>query len=183
MTRLMCSTDREELETLKSKLFRAGIRSEIRTNSLAYALGINRVEILVHERDLLKASEVRQRLETANGTNPTADRLGGAGRNNGFVEAEEPEVVIEAEAPLAPAAEPEPEETPGRAQPTDGTEPEGELDQATALLEKEVGDLLDREAKLVDRCRSLEEKVEALDGSLAQAKADLDREAVNCSGA
>jgi hypothetical protein len=65
MVTLMCSTNRQEVETLKTTLFRAGIGSEIRTNPLAFAMGINRLEVVVHERDLLRASKVRQQLEPA----------------------------------------------------------------------------------------------------------------------
>jgi hypothetical protein len=58
MIRLMCSNDRQEVERLKRKLFRAGIGSEIRGNPVASVLGIARLEIFIDARDLLRASKV-----------------------------------------------------------------------------------------------------------------------------
>ena len=177
MTRLMCSNVRQEVETLKSKLFRAGIRSEIRGNPLAHAMGITRLELFVHERDLLRASEVRQRPETVINLDEPAGSPGGGRRINGPAEGEESELVIEAEVRPSSATQRPRDERPGRGPRTDGAEPEDEFAQATALLEKEVEELLAREGKLADRCCSLDEKVKALDESLAQARADLTREA------
>ena len=65
VTRLMCSRDRQELETLKSKLSKAAIPSEIRYNPVAAERGITPFEIVVDERDLFRASKVHQGLETA----------------------------------------------------------------------------------------------------------------------
>jgi DNA repair exonuclease SbcCD ATPase subunit len=183
MTRLMCSSDRQEVETLKSKLFRAGIPSEIRGNPLANVLGITRLEVFVDERDLHRASKVRHDLETVVSTDDAPGDLGGGRGINGFDKDEEPELVTEAEVLASPSTEPPREESPVCAPETGGTEPKGEFAQVTALLEKEVEELLVRESRLVKRCSSLEEKLKLRDESLAQARADLVREASNHTSA
>jgi hypothetical protein len=183
MTRLMSSNDRQEVETLKRKLFRAGIRSEIRGNPLANVLGITRHEVFIDERDLLRASKVRHDLETVVSTEAAPGSAGGDRGISGTAKVEEPELVTEAEVLPSVAAEPPREESPGRGPETGGAKPDGEFAQATALLEKEVEELLVRESKLVHRCSSLEENLKVLDESLAQARADLAREASNRSSA
>jgi predicted nucleic acid-binding Zn-ribbon protein len=181
MIRLTSSNDRQEVETLKRKLFKAGIRSEIRGNPLANVLGITRHEVFVDERDMLRASKVRHDLQTVVSVDDADGSPGGGGGINGIVEGEEAELVTDAEV-LPPLSTESPrEERPGRAPETGGTEPKGEFAQATALLEKEVEELLVRESSLVNRCSSLEEKLKGLDESLAQARADLAREASNRS--
>jgi hypothetical protein len=181
MVRLMCSKDRQEVETLKTTLFRAGIRSEIRSNPLASAMGITRLEVVVHERDLLRASKVRQQLEPLAGAVEAVGSPAGDERTNGFGEAEEPELVLEADALALPSAEPPQEKSPGLGPRTAITEPGSEFAQATALLERELEELLLREGKLDDRCRSQEQKVKALEESLAQAREDLASEVSNRS--
>ncbi len=176
----MCSSDRQEVETLKSKLFKAGIPSEIRGNPLANVLGITRLEVFVDERDLHRASKVRHGLETVVSTD---DAPGVARGSNGFDKDEEPELVTEAEVLQSPSTEPPREESPVRGPEPGGTEPEGEFAQVTALLEKEVEELLVRESRLVKRCSSLEENLKVRDESLSQARADLAREASNRSSA
>jgi hypothetical protein len=176
MVTLMCSKDRQEVETLKTTLFRAGIRSEIRSNPLAYAMGITRLEIVVQERDLIRASKVRQQLDLVGSAEDAAGSPGGNGRTNGLVGGEEAELVVETEALPLPPTEPL------RIR-TAVSEPGGGFAQATALLEKEFEELIAREGQLVDRSRSLEEKVKTLDESLAQASADLAREVSKCSSA
>jgi predicted nucleic acid-binding Zn-ribbon protein len=183
MTRLMSSNDRQEVETLKRKLFKAGIRSEIRGNPLANVLGITRHEVFIDERDLLRASKVRHDLETVVSTDHAAGSPGGGRGINSIVEGEESELVTDAEVLPAPSTESPREERPGRGPETGGTEPKGEFAQATALLEKEVEELLVRESSLVNRCSSLEEKLKVLDESLAQIRADLARESSNRSSA
>jgi len=183
MTRLMCSKDRQEVETLKSKLFRAGIRSEVRSNPIARDLGITRLEVFIDERDLPRASKVRQDLETVVSPDDAAGSPGGGGRVNGFVEGEGSELVTDAEVLPPPSTEPPREENPGRGHETGGAEPGGEFAQATALLERIVEELLVAESKSIDHCSSLEEKVKTLDESLAQARADLAGEVSNRSSA
>jgi predicted nucleic acid-binding Zn-ribbon protein len=183
MTRLMCSKDRQEVETLKSKLFKAGVRSEVRSNPVARGLGITRLEVFIDERDLLTASKVRQDLETVISADDLDGSPGGGGTIKSFVNGEESELVTKAEVLPSPSSEPPQEESPGRGPKTAGAEPEGEFAQATALLEKEVEELLVREGKLIDRCCSLEGKVKTLDQSVAQARADLAHEVSDRSNA
>src|ERR1019366_4216765 len=166
MTRLMCSNDRQEVETLKSKLFRAGIRSEIRGNPVANVLGITRLEVFIDERDLLRASKVRHDLETVVSSGDAAVGSGGGRGNNGEVKDEQPELVTDAEVLPSPSIETSREESPGRGPEAGGARPDGDFAQATALLEKEVEKLLVRENKLVTRCSSLEEKLKARDEAL-----------------
>ena len=181
MIRLMWSNDRQEVETLKRKLFRAGIRSVIRGNPIASVLGFARLEVFVDERDLPRATEVHHGLETAVSVGDAAGSPGGGRDINGIVKGEASELVIEAEVLPSPSPEPPREESPGHDSETGGAEPKVEFAQATALLEKEVEELLVRESSLVNRCSSLEEKLKVLDESLTQARADLAREASNRS--
>ena len=183
MIRLMWSTDRQEIETLRRKLSRAGIRSEIRGNPIASVLGIARLEVFVNERDLPRASEAHRGLETVVNTGDAAGSPGGGRDINRMVKGEASELVIEAEVVPSPSTEPPREESPGRDPETGGAEPKIEFAQATALLEKEVEELLVRESRLVSRCSSLEEKLKVRDESLAQAKADFARETSNRSSA
>jgi predicted nucleic acid-binding Zn-ribbon protein len=183
MTRLMSSNDRQEVETLKRKLFKAGIRSEIRGNPLANVLGITRHEVFIDERDMLRASKVRHDLETVVSTDHAAGSPGGGRGINSVVDGEESELVTDAEVLPAHSTESAREVGPGRGPETGGTESKGEFAQATALLEKEVEELLVRESSLVNRCSSLEERLKVLDESLAESRADLAREVSNRSSA
>ena len=183
MIRLMCSNDRQEVETLKRKLFRAGIGSEIRGNPVASVLGIARLEVFIDARDLLRASKVRHALETLVSADDPAGIPGGGREINGIVKDEASELVTEVEVLPSPSTEPPWEESPGREPETGGAEPKVEFAQATASLEEEVEELLVRESRLVNRCSSLEEKLKVRDESLAQARADFAREASNRSSA
>src|SRR5664279_3692863 len=185
MIRLMCSNDRQEVETLKRKLFRAGIGSEIRGNPVASVLGIARLEIFIDARDLLRASKVRHAIETVvSADDPVGSPEGDRAREiNGIVKDEASELVTEVEVLPSPSTEPPREESPGREPETGGAEPKVEFAQATASLEEEVEELLVRESRLVNRCSSLEEKLKLRDESLAQAKADFARETSNRSSA
>jgi len=175
--RLMCSKERQEVEALKNRLSGAGVRSEIRTNRLASDLGITRLEIFVDELDLPTALKVRQDFKNWVGADASAGSPRGNGRipDPGFVVGGRPDLVTEVEVLPSPSNEPLLEESPSRAPEAAGTEPESEFAAATALLEKEVEELLVRESKLIDRCSALEEKVKALDALLAQARLDLAR--------
>jgi predicted nucleic acid-binding Zn-ribbon protein len=183
MIRLMWSNDRQEVETLKVNLFRAGIRSEIRGNPLASVLGIARLEVFVDERDLHRASKVRHELESMVSAGDAAGSHGGGRDINGIAKGEASELVTDVEVLPSPSPEPPREESPGRDPEAGGAEPNVEFAQATALLEKEVEELLVRESRWVNRCSSLEEMLKERDESLAQAKADVAREASNCSSA
>jgi len=181
MTRLMCSKDREEVEALKRKLFRAGIRSEIRSNPIASDLGITRLEVFIEERDLLRASKVRQELGTVVRVDSPVGRPAGGGRNNGFVKGEASESVTEAEVLPFPSTESPPLESPGSGAAQSGAEPETDFAQATALLEREVEEMFARETRLVGRCTSLESEARALNEALTQTREDLAREISNHS--
>ena len=183
MIRLMCSNDRQEVETLKRKLFRAGIPSEIRGNPVASVLGITRLEVFIDARDLLRASKVRHALETVVSADDPAGSPGGGREINGIVKGEASELVTEVEVLPSPSTEPPREESPGREPETGGAEPKVEFAQATASLEEEVEELLVRESRLVNRCSSLEEKLKVRDESLAQASVDFACEVSNRSSA
>lgn len=177
MTRLMCSKERQEVEAVKSELFRAGIRSEIRANPVANALGITRLEVFVHERDLVRAAKVRQGFQAPNDDDDPPNGLGVGGKINGTLESDGADLDIEAEELLSVTVESEDE---GKSNPVsvmDGGGAEGEFAQATALLEKEIEEMLVRETKLVDHCTALEEKLKALEASLAKSKTDFAEEA------
>jgi len=152
--RLMCSKERQEVEALKNRLSGAGVRSEIRTNRLASDLGITRLEIFVDELDLPTALKVRQDFKNWVGADASAGSPRGNGRipDPGFVVGGRPDLVTEVEVLPSPSNEPLLEESPSRAPEAAGTEPESEFAAATALLEKEVEELLVRESKLIDRC-------------------------------
>jgi hypothetical protein len=182
-TKLMCSRDRQELETLKGKLSQAGIPSEIWYNPVTANRGITQLEIVVDERDLFRASSICQGLETAVSAEDAAGDPGGGRTINGFVKREESQLVTEAEVLPSPSTESPREENPSRGPETGGAGPEGEFAQATALLEKQVEELLFAESKLIDRCCSLEEKAKMLDESLTQARGDLAGEVSNRSNA
>ena len=182
-TRLMCSRNRQETETLQSKLSKAGIVSEIRFNPVEAKRGIIRLEIVVDERDLYRASKVCQGFETAASAHDAAGSPGGGRTINGFAKREESELVTEAEVLPSPSTESPREENPGPGPETGGAEHAGEFAQATALLGKQVEELQAAESKLIDRCASLEEKVKTLDASLAQARADFASEVSNRSRA
>lgn len=177
MTRLMCSRDREELEALKSKLFRAGIRSEICSNPVANALGIVRLEINIYDSDFVEASRIHQEFLTARSSDDVPTEVE-RGTGNGRVGREEIEVLVEPEtAPsssaLAQLAAPICSEQPKS---TERNRSGGELAQAAVLLEKELEEVLARDDKLVKTCAALQEQIKALAESLAQVKAELARE-------
>jgi hypothetical protein len=183
MIRLTFSQDRGELEALGSKLSRAGILSEVRTNPLTTLLGINRFELFVHETDLATASDVCQgfapvRLEPDASPGPR-----GARGFNGAGGSAQSELLIEAK--VIPPSGPETfrDDAQGRTSGPRETGPESDLAQATALLEEEVEALLGRESKLLERSASLEERAKAAEQALDQARADLVREKTDRSEA
>ncbi len=58
------SKHRDEVGAVKSELFKAGIRSEIRTDPVAEALNVLRLEVWVeNESDYLMASKIYDRLQ------------------------------------------------------------------------------------------------------------------------
>ena len=106
MIRLMWSNDRQEVERLKRKLFRAGIRSVIRGNPITSVLGFARLEVFVDEIDLPRATEVHHGLETAVSVGDAAGSPGGGRDINRMVKGEASELVIEAEVLPSPSTEP-----------------------------------------------------------------------------
>ncbi len=171
----MCSKDRNEVEALKSQLFRAGIRSEVRSNPVADALGITRLEIHIYERDFLEASRVHQEFEAMKDKQNVPNGRSGR-RTNDAVETVEPEVLVEAEeVPALPAA---PERSNGQARTPlpETAEPASDLAEAATLLEEEIEGLLARESQMAERCASLEEKLHGMEESVERGQAELERE-------
>lgn len=173
MTRLMCSKERQEVEAVKSELFRAGIRSEIRANPVANALGITRLEVFVHERDLVRAAKVRQGFQSPNDVDDAPNGFGVGRKINGTLDPDGADLDIEAEELPSVTVEAEGQEEQSAVSAVGASGAEGEFAQATALLEKEIEEMLVRETKLVDHCTALEEKVKALEASLAKSKTDF----------
>lgn len=171
----MCSSDRKELEALKSKLFRTGIRSEICSNPIADALGITRLEINVYDSDFIEASRIHQDFlaeRNGEGVPNRAERSSAGGRASG----EEVEVVVEPE-PL-PSDEVQ-FTTPSRPERGQGVQQEGssgDLAQAAVLLEKEIEAVLTRDHELARECAALRDQANALRESLTEAQAKLARE-------
>jgi DNA repair exonuclease SbcCD ATPase subunit len=159
MTRFICSQNRTEIETVKKQLFHAGIRSEIRNNPLAAALRVTRLELwLEDERDLFNASKLYAGLQN-NGAKPAEpDTLAENIPANGYVEVDEPEAVSTPQ--LGGQSEPDPDE----------------VSEASALLEKELEQMLERESELVQDCASLRSQVKELEEKLARSEAELARQ-------
>ena len=169
MTRLMCSSDRKEVEGLKSELFRAGIRCEISSNPVASAPGILRFEIHIYDSDFIEASRIQKEFLAA-WNNEWASNGGEKSSGNGQANREVRELLVE----------------PGRLQlgpPSRHDQPAGghqdssgiELAQAAVLLEKEVEEVLARDRQLDQQCAALQDQVKASDESLAQVHAELAR--------
>src|SRR5512133_234482 len=91
MARLMCSKDRAEVELVKKHLFKAGIPSEIRSNPLAAALRVTRLELWVQdERDYFRASQLYSGMQARgviDSSEPVAET---PARAADFIEVDEP---------------------------------------------------------------------------------------------
>ncbi len=169
----MCSTDRKEIEGLKSELFRAGIRSEICSNPVAAALGITRLEISIYDSDLIEAARIHKEfLQARDGEAGTGGGINGvAGMANHH------EVELAVERPRVPVrAQLAAPGQPGQAHADQPDSYGSNLAQAAVLLEKEVEEVLAHDHRLAKECAALEHRVKALEGSLAQAQAELSRE-------
>ena len=168
----MCSKDRKEVEDLKSKLFRAGIRSEISVNPVASALGVMRLEVHIHDADLIRASRIHQEFLATRDSDSASDGAENSSADS-RAEIKEAELVIEPgrsrparsklKAPSLPSPPP--------ANHQDNSS--GDLAEAAALLEKEIEDVLARDHELAEQCSTLQEKVKTLDESLAQVRKEL----------
>lgn len=176
----MCSTDRKEVEALKSELFRAGIRAEICINPLADALGITRLEIHINSFDRLEASRIHQEFLTVRKGDGTSN--GSQTSRVGRGSKEEVQLLAE---PVTSSARTQPEAGTCPDQPRAGQQGSsgGDLAQAAELLEKEVEEVLARDHALAKECAALRDRVKALDASLAQVQAELTRESSNRSAA
>ncbi len=173
MTRVMISRDRGQVESVKRELSRAGIQTEIRSNPLAAALRVSRVELWVqNERDFTMASKICAELEAR-----FVERPGATGPD---IDAEV-QVIIEEPPPRQPtravdsgqrprATEPE------RVVPKINSAPSDAIEQAALLLEKEIEVLLARETDLEQKCESQQTRVNSLTESAAQLRAQVGRE-------
>jgi hypothetical protein len=173
MTRVMISRDRGQVESVKRELSRAGIQTEIRSNPLAAALRVSRVELWVqNERDFTMATKICAELEARFGERP-----GSAGPD---IDAEV-EVIIEEPPSRKPARAvesaqrlktPEPEQV----APQNNSAPSDALEQAAVLLEKEIEALLARETDLEQKCESQQTRINSLTAAAAQLQAQVGRE-------
>lgn len=168
MTRLMCSTQQEEIGAVKRELFRAGIRSEIRENPLAAALNITRLELWVeNDKDYFAAQKFYAGMQAraGNGHEPAdGEESTGASIN--------PEVALSSSrwAVSRGAA--------GRDGNGKSQLPGGELEQVSLLLEKEIEEILEREDALSEDCSTLRGEVENLSRSLSESQAAAEKKAV-----
>lgn len=173
MTRLMCSTERKEVEELKSKLFRAGIRSEILSNPIAHALGIVRLEIHIPEADFVDASRIHQEFLAAR-NNDWASNGAPRSSGNGRAGDEEVEVLVEPER-LSPAnLQLGPSNRGAEARAGRPGDASGDLTQAAVLLEKEIEEVLARDHQLAQQSAALQGQVKTLEESLAAAQGRLE---------
>lgn len=180
MTRLMCSKDRTEVEFIKKELFRAGIRSEIRSNPVAAALRVNRLELWVQdERDYLTASKLFEALQSRDHQRQAAVEAAPVAA----LPPAELRAKVEVEDPDPPArgsqgGKPGPDLDAAAAavvdEPSVGDE---DIEQASVWLEKEIEELLARESKLTEDCAVLQQEVRSLKESLGQAQAQVTKEA------
>lgn len=181
MIRLMCSKDRQGLQELESKLFKAGVRFEIRGNPLTTALGIARFEIHVDDADLAVASNIWRGCAATDGRADAPGDFTGTRGFNGFVTPTPSGLVIEPNLIPSPAVELLQDDGLDRRADAGRPEPKGDITQATAFLEEDVEALLEREMELANHCSSLEEKVKNLDAALEHSRAELAREVANRS--
>jgi len=169
----MCSERREEVAAVKSELFKAGIRSEIRENPVTAALQIQRLELWVqNERDYLAARKVYSRIQSGGRASP------------------EP-VVVEEAAEISTDTDDPPALSAGasraRAAVLDTRDksprPGGEVEEASLLLEKEIEEMLQREDALAETCATLRSEVEKLSRSLSESQAAAGKQAAEFAAA
>ncbi len=172
MTRFICSQDPAEVESVKTELFLAGIRSEIRSNPLADALRLTRLELWLHdERDLFSASKIYAGIRDRAVGEPAHPAVAKDQNSIGYTDVEDrPE-------PKAAQVHRRDPKMPDPAAPSELSA--DELAQTTALLEREIDELLQREGELRDRSANLERQVRELNQGLVQAQADLAGEKEN----
>jgi chromosome segregation ATPase len=161
----MCSERQEEVAAVKSELFKAGIRAEIRQNPVAAALQITRLELWVeNEKDYFAAHKLYTNMQARakNGHEPAA--------------AEAP-----TESSLAMERLPARSTGSGRVPDLDAKKksqrPSGELEEARLLLEREIEDVLEREDALSETCGALRRELESLSRSLSESQAAAEKKA------
>ncbi len=150
----------------------AGIRSEIRSNPLAQALRVTRLELwLEDERDLFNASKlyagIQARGDGKSGSPPASRKHE---PSEVYVEVDDPPPARNRESQLNRRNGPGAESKQASEQDTDA------LMNASALLEKEIEAVLQRESELAGTCASLHTQLNSVTQELAQARADLTRE-------
>jgi DNA repair exonuclease SbcCD ATPase subunit len=165
----MCSERREEVVAVKSELFKAGIRSEIRENPLTAALQIKRLELWVqNERDFLVARKVYSRYQAR-------------ARNTQDViiaeDSAETPLLIEGMPAVATAAASERVVEPDDKSKRPG--PDGELEEASMLLEREIEEVLKRQDVLAETCGALRSQVENLSRSLSDTQVVAEKKATD----
>lgn len=173
MLRLMCSKERNQVEFVKEELLRAGIPAEIRSNPLAAALRVTRLEVwLRDERDFMVASKLYLKLQARMGDRPDFAWADNDTVAIGTAVDPQPTLAISVADRTARLREMDQKaDAPGK-----NGESADELEQASALLEQEIEALLARETKLEQKCDSLQGRVKALTESLAQAQAQAAKE-------
>jgi len=175
MTRLMCSKDRTEVEFVRKELFRAGIRSEIRSNPVAAALRVSRLELWVQdERDFLTASKLCDALQRdgkrPDPVEPSVVALPAVAQLPASIETDSHAARPRRHEQITEVDVTEPAET---SLPANG---DGDIEQAGVWLEKEIEELLDRETKLSESCASLQQEIAGIKESLSQAQSQASRE-------
>lgn len=167
MIRLMCSEHPEEVAAVKSELFKAGIRSEIRKNPVTAALRITRLELWVENENAYflahnlysdmqaRGRKVHEPITLENMPETSVGMAGLPARPSGSVSGEVAKLHGN-----------------NHSQP-----PGGELREASALLEREIIEVLKRQDALSETCATLRSEVERLGRSLGEAQAAAEKKA------
>jgi len=156
MTRLMCSTQHAEVGAVKRELFKAGIRSEIRSNPVSGALNVNRLELWVeNDNEFFEAQRhyANMQAQAGNGDDPDATEVPTEIPTNS--ENFEPASTWA----LSQGA-------PDLVEENQGHRPGGELDPASLLLEKEIEEVPEPTYVLSEPVAALRNEVESLGQSL-----------------
>lgn len=170
----MCSKVRSEVESVKKELFKAGIASEIRTNPLADALRVSRIELWVqHERDFFNASKLYAAMQVGAGNGNAEAVKSASDRAETFIEVEDRQ---RADFPQTGRKSPP--------QPSNGAghePPARSLEQARSQLEQEIEQMLQKQNTLATTCSELQAKLAALRDTVSETQAALEREREKCA--
>jgi hypothetical protein len=163
--RLMCAGHETEIELVKKELFKAGISSEMRRHPIAEGLGVDGVELWVHnEQDFSTATGLFTRLQSKAAQSPKTPPGPKAGTSK----------------TSGPKPQAEPPKDVAKIEPIPVVQPRSlELNEASSLLQKGIEKMLLHESELTGECASLHGKVEELTRALALAKADFLKEIKN----